>query len=213
MTGTGNPVLHTFAANGNGQTYEFYYVMGKALDDKVDMMYESSPYGAGPFDTLDANGDGRTDVLEGMPMYVTESDLGKREEDVGSLHLVYGSNRIPVKLNGVFAEEERDHLKTTQMYAYPNPLDQKTTLTFENCTSGVMYMDVVNRLGVSVIREEIPDVDGLQQYAADLSGLPAGAYHIRLVCPADGWSTGTSVIKNGAAVVPWKLDLKKMMGR
>jgi hypothetical protein len=104
---------------------------------------------------------------------------------------------------------EYEHLKTTQIYAYPNPLDQKTTLTFENCTSGVMYMDVVNGLGVSVIREEIADVGGLQQYSADLSGLPVGAYHIRLSCPTDGWSSGTSVIKSGAAVVPWSLDLRK----
>jgi len=48
---------------------------------------------------------------------------------------------------------------------------------------------------------------------ADLCTLPAGAYHIRLVCPTDGCSAGTSVIKTSAAVKPWSMDLKKMTGR
>ncbi len=102
----------------------------------------------------------------------------------------------------VSAVQPIENSPTVQLKVYPNPLDQKTTLTFESCTSGLMYMEVVSSMGVSVLREEIPDVDGLQQYAADLSALPAGAYHIRLVCPADGWSAGTNVIKTGAALTP-----------
>jgi hypothetical protein len=103
------------------------------------------------------------------------------------------------------------HLRQTPMYAFPNPFDERTVLTFENCSRGVMYMDVVNSLGVSVLHETIPDVDGYQQYACDLSTLPAGVYYVRMVCPADGWSATTSVIKTGAAQAPWKLDLHEMV--
>ena len=77
----------------------------------------------------------------------------------------------------------------------PNPFEQKTVLTFDNCSDGVMYMEVVNTLGKIMLREEIVDIDGLQQYSADLSMLVPGAYHIRLVCPADGWSATATVVK------------------
>ncbi|HEY6170944.1 MAG TPA: hypothetical protein VIX80_01680, partial [Candidatus Kapabacteria bacterium] len=165
--------------------------------------YVEQNHPSGSMDTLTADGDGLQDVIIGMPGYTTPKDEAKGLEDVGSLAVIRGSSKIPVHLNAVASDREKEHLKTKQMYSYPNPLDQKTTLTFENCTSGVMYMEVVSSIGVSVLREEIPDVDGLQEYAADLSALPAGAYHIRLVCPADGWSAGTNVIKTGAAVAPW----------
>ncbi len=213
MTGTGNPVL---CARGilpvGGQTCLWgFYVLGDAMDDKIDMFFTTQKVGW-PI-PITADNDNMTDAVLGMPFICSEKDKSKGWEDVGSIGLLHGSKKIPVHLNDVASDTEREHLKTSQMYAYPNPLDQKTTLTFENCTSGVMYMEVVSSIGVSVLREEIPDVDGLQQYAADLSGLPAGAYHIRLVCPADGWSASTNVIKTGAIVAPWSLDLRKMMGR
>jgi hypothetical protein len=181
------------------------------MDDKVDMFYESSPYGAGGFDTLDANGDGKMDLIEGMYRYVTPEDLGKGKSNVGSVHLVYGSEKIPVHLNPDYAVEEMKHLRQTEMYAFPNPFEERTVLTFENCSRGVMYMDVVNTLGQSVLRETLPDVDGYQQYSADLSTLAAGAYYIRLVCPADGWSATASVIKTGAAQAAWKFDLHELV--
>jgi photosystem II stability/assembly factor-like uncharacterized protein len=104
-----------------------------------------------------------------------------------------------------------DHAATNRIVCSPNPFDERTVLTFENCSHGVMYMDVMNSLGASVLRETIPDVNGYQQYSADLSSLPAGAYYIRLVCPADGWSATASVIKTGAAQAPWKLDLHDLV--
>lgn len=209
MTGTGNPVYMLGIGNGYA-SINFFYVLGEAADDKADMAVVNVPGMGGDIEMITANKDGLQDIIIGDGWY---SLSGKMGENYGTIHVVYGSKKIPVKTTAVLAGHEREHLKATQMYAYPNPLNQKTTLTFENCTSGVMYMDVVNGLGVSVLREEIPDVDGLQQYAADLSGLPAAAYHIRLVCPADGWSASASVIKTGAAVQPWSLNLKKMMGR
>ena len=204
MTGTGNNTLLSVGSVDNSHAgLFFFYVLGKALDDKVDAYFLTEGRSGLGVDTLTANGDNLQDVLVGLPGF----------NGVGALQVMYGSKKIPVHLNSVNEDKYRNQLSTVSLYAYPNPLDQKTTLTFENCTSGVMYMEVVSSIGVSVMREEIPDVDGLQQYAADLSALPAGAYHIRLVCPADGWSAGTNVIKTGAAVKPWSLELKKMVGR
>ncbi|HEY6171810.1 MAG TPA: hypothetical protein VIX80_06100, partial [Candidatus Kapabacteria bacterium] len=210
MTGTGNRVLGNIALaplGGNAGIYSFY-VLGDAMDSKIDMIYVEQNHPSGSMDTLTADGDGLQDVIIGMPGYTTPKDEAKGWEDVGSLAVIRGSMKIPVKLNSV---RNKSLISEGSVIVYPNPLTQKTTLTFENCTSGVMYMEVVSSIGASVLREEIPDVDGLQQYAADLSALPAGAYHIRLVCPADGWSAGTNVIKTGAAVAPWSLDLRKMV--
>ena len=108
--------------------------------------------------------------------------------------------------------EEIEKLKHTQMYAYPNPFDQNTVLTFENCTKGVMYLEVVNSLGASVHRETVVDVDGIQQYSADLSGLPSGAYYLRMVCPADGWNASVSVLKTGSQVSGSRTSLRDMLG-
>lgn len=203
MTGTGNRVLHMQGAT-SGQSFDFYYVTGKALDDKADMYYE---YDAALFslpDTLVADNDSLQDII---------LCIGDADTDVAWLGVIKGSKNIPVRLNPKYAVEEVKRLSSTQMYAFPNPCEQNMVLTFENCSLGVLELQVVNSIGVSVVRERIVDVDGLQQYAVDMSSLPAGAYHIRLVCPADGWSASTSVIKSGAAVTPWKLDLRKMMGR
>lgn len=214
LTGTGNKVLYC-AGGSDFKDMKFFYVLGKAFDDKVDMYYEFSTHffgsSIGGSSVIKANEDTFEDFLIATPSVLDQKDLDRGWEDVGTVHLVKGSDKIPVTLNPKYAVEEIKHLRQTEMYAFPNPFEQKTVLTFENCSRGVMYMDVVNTLGVSVLRETLPDVNGYQQYLADLSTLPAGAYYIRLVCPADGWSATASVIKTGAAQAPWKLDLHSLV--
>ncbi len=195
MTGTGNRVLYLGGEIDSHNGASIFYVLGKALDDKIDMFFEGNDdlySGYGLADTVTGDNDNLQDMMMGVPSY----------DSRGSVYLIRGSKDIPVTLNPKYKVSQDAKLTQNQLTSYPNPLDQKTTLTFENRTSGVMYMEVVSSIGVSVLREEIPDVEGLQQYAADLSALPAGAYHIRLVCPTDGWSAGTNVIKTGTAVAP-----------
>jgi hypothetical protein len=211
MTGTGNKV---FAGLDGvpGYYLQFFYTMGKAIDDKADIYYlYETQGGMGGLVPLDADGDKYKDVLLSDDRNTSEEDVNKGKSYVGTIHLIHGSNKIPVHLNPKYAVEEINHLRQTEMYAFPNPFEERTVLTFENCSRGVMYMDVVNTLGQSVLRETLPDVDGYQQYAADLTALPAGAYYIRLVCPADGWSATASVIKTGAAEAAWKFDLHELV--
>jgi hypothetical protein len=198
MTGTGNRVLSAYGAPFAGGTgFSQYYVLGDALDDKVDMFYTSENFVGIP-DTITANGDNLQDVILGDPIALSDKDDKKGWNNVGAIGLLKGTKKIPVKLNSVASERERKNLQSAQVYASPNPLDQKTVLTFENCSAGVLQLQVFNNI---------------QQYAVDMSSLAAGVYHIRLSCPRDGWSATTNVIKQAAAQTPWKLDLKKMVGR
>jgi hypothetical protein len=211
MTGTGNTVIATGVGAGHEGGDWLYYVLGKATDENIDIdipvyVVDGTGGGASPVQ-VKADEDNLQDVAFGVTNYKGTS----LDPVSSSLALLHGSKKIPVTLNPKYAVEEMKHLRQTPMYAFPNPFDERTVLTFENCSRGVMYMDVVNSLGVSVLHETIPDVDGYQQYACDLSTLPAGVYYVRMVCPADGWSATTSVIKTGAAQAPWKLDLHEMV--
>lgn len=216
MTGTGNRVL-LIKGSADAGFYDdyFFYVLGKAIDDKVDMYYTHSPYADGSVDTLTANGDNLEDVMIGMPLFYSYEDLDRGKTDVGTIHLLYGSKKIPVRLNPKYSVEERKGVDgaINHIIAFPNPCDEHTVLTFDNCTSSVMRMVVANTNGEIVLHDETPAVDGLQQFSADLSSIPAGMYVIRLTCPALGWTGSVNIVKTGAAKTPWSFDLKKMVGR
>ena len=117
MTGTGNPVIR-MVADLNTSANEFYYVMGNALNDRVDMSFSPEPNGIGPFATLDAYGDGKLDVLEGMPSYVTPNDLATGKQNIGLLALIHGSDKIPVNVNSVNPSTESQE---SSLNVYPNP--------------------------------------------------------------------------------------------
>ncbi len=213
MTGTGNRVLHSGGSSYSGFTgTHSFYVLGDAMNDKIDMYYQSE-YDCGVPDTLTADSDNMQDIIIGNPCAKIQRDIDRDWDDVGYIAVLHGTSKIPVHLNNIASDRELKKLQATQLYASPNPLDQKTVLTFENCTKGILELRVFNSIGVTVLREEVVDVDGLHQYAVDMSSFPAGAYHIALSCPADGWRASVNVIKQGAAVTPWSLDLKKMVGR
>ncbi len=195
MTGTGNRVIKTVGGVGHAGGEDLYYVVGKALDDRIDInvSYDNDP--SSPVIKVKADTDSLQDVLFQINNYRYPS----LDPISGSLGVLRGTSKIPVTLNPKYAVEERKALSATgnSLLAAPNPFVQKTILTFDNCSSGKMYMEVVNTLGKIMLREEIVDVDGVQQYSANLSMLVPGAYHIRLVCPADGWSATATVVKVG----------------
>ena len=211
MTGTNNRVLYVEGTLDAGfYGYEFFYVLGDAIDDKIDMEIGPIPNhgGAGPFvDTLVADNDNLQDIIMG------ESGFGLDAATYnGSIFVVHGSNKIPDKTNSVVARKAVDESQS-HILAYPNPCRQSTVLTFDNCLGEKMTMDVVSSSGQQCLHEETPGVDGLQQYAVDLSTLSAGEYIINLSCPLPGWSSSVKIIKTGAAQTPWSFDLKKMVGR
>ncbi|MDP4237763.1 MAG: T9SS type A sorting domain-containing protein [Bacteroidota bacterium] len=212
MTGTKNRVLYVEGLlDGGFYGYEFFYVLGDAIDDKIDMEIGPIPNhgGAGNFvDTLVADGDNFQDIIMGESGY----GLNNGNEQNGSIFVVHGSNKIPDRTSSVSARRSVDE-SPSHILAYPNPCSGHTVLTFDNCSASKMKIQVVSMSGVEVLQDETPAVDGLQQYAVDLSAVPAGEYIVNLSCPLPGWSSSVKVVKQGAAVKPWTFDLKKMVGR
>ncbi len=211
MTGTNNRVLYIEGSlDGGFYGYEFFYVLGDAIDDKVDMFIGPIPNGGGAesfVDTLVADNDNLQDIIMG------ESGFGLDVASAtGSIYIVHGSNKIPDKTNSVSARKAVDE-SPSHILAYPNPCDQHTVLTFDNCSAQQMQVEVVSTSGKICLHEETPAVEGLQQFAVDLSTISAGEYIINVSCPAPGWSSSVKVIKTGAAVTPWTFDLKRMVGR
>ncbi|MEI8135520.1 MAG: T9SS type A sorting domain-containing protein [bacterium] len=212
LTGTGNAVLGT---GGGFFTFQFtaLYVLGKALDDKIDVFFSQNEGGYGGEDTIHIIADGRTTYIMGAPAYQSPEDQANGIFAKGSLLVLNGSEKIPVRLNPLFASVERHSLDTNHLLAYPNPCDESTVLTFDNCTGDKMIIDVLSTSGEYCQHEETPAGFGLQQYGLSLTSLPAGIYIVRLSCISDGWTALVKIMKTGAAIEPWHFDLHKMMGR
>ncbi len=215
LTGSGNPVLGT---RGGYFTFGFtaLYVLGKAMDDKIDVFFSQNEGGFGGQDTIQALSDGRTTYIMGGPAYQSPEDQNNGIFQKGSLLVLHGNEKIPVRLNPKFAAVERKKVEEAvgHVYAYPNPFVENTVLTFDNCTGTKMSVDICSSTGAIVKHEETPAVDRLQQYAPDLTSLAPGMYIIRMTCEGpNGWTGTANIIKTGAAIAPWKMDLKKMVGR
>ncbi|MDP4220342.1 MAG: T9SS type A sorting domain-containing protein [Bacteroidota bacterium] len=212
MTGTGNRMLYVEGSrDGLFYGYHFFYVLGAAIDDKVDMFIGPVPNDGqsdGAIDTLVADNDNLQDVIMGLGGF----GLNSGNESNGTIYLIHGSNKIPDRTSSVSARRSVDE-SPSHILAYPNPCSGHTVLTFDNCSASKMKIQVVSMSGVEVLQDETPAVDGLQQYAVDLSTVPAGEYIVNLSCPLPGWSSSVKVIKQGAAVKPWTFDLKKMVRR
>jgi hypothetical protein len=213
LTGTGNPVLITGGGGGLGNQFYAWYVLGRALDDKIDM-FVSYYHGSGWADTITATNSGYRSFIESTPYAETSDDNGNQIAQVGGIQMLVGARNIPVHPNPVFSVSGRHSLDTSvhHLLAYPNPCDERTVITFDNCSGGTMQVDVINMLGTVVRHNQTPGGFGVQQFAVALNELPAGAYVIRLSCPADGWSATTSVIKAGTAETPWSLNLHEVVG-
>ena len=214
LTGTGNNVLLTSGSPGFTSGYLAFYVLGKALDDKIDVFFPFQ-YGCCGSDTIVSSEKGNSTFIWGAHSYMTPEDQEQGIFSKGSIRVLYGHEKIPVRLNPKYSVTERSKLDASihHIIAYPNPCDQKTVLTFDNCTGDKMLVDVINAKGEVCQSEVTPSGYGLQEYALFLNSQPEGTYYIRLTCPRDGWSATTNVVKTGAYQTPWKLDLRKVMGR
>lgn len=92
MTGTGNLVIAIGGRSwGSGiDGLNFFYVTGKALDDKIDMFYRDGFFSGGPSDSITADNDLLQDNIMGSPMF---------KESIGTIHVLHGSTKIPVRIN------------------------------------------------------------------------------------------------------------------
>jgi hypothetical protein len=214
ITGTGNPVLITSGGNGFGSGFLAFYVLGKALDDKIDMFIPVY-HGAGNFDTIITNDKGYKSFLKSTPYAETDEQYAVGKYETGGLQLLTHGDRIPVRLNPLLAVEGKQTTSTQghHLTAYPNPCDQHTVLTFDNSSGRALQIQVINTLGVVCRVEKTATEFGTQQVSIDLSALPSGAYIIRISDPSSDWSVSTHLIKTGAAETPWSLNLHEAAGR
>lgn len=190
MTGTGNPCLITVAGDNTGRTFVFFYVMGTAMDDRVDMMYESTPYGGGIYDTLDANGDGKTDVLIGMPNYTTPEDLLAGKQSVGALHLVYGTKLIPVD-----EVNEPSFSSGGSIGVCPNPVHKIFTLSIPVMDVPSIDIILIDVLGRVAYRSQEEHMTQLQtSLRVELPELPNGTYLLQVAGGGRIYHTKVSIV-------------------
>ncbi len=176
MTGTGNNVL---CARGilpvGGQTCLWgFYVLGDAMDDKIDMFF-STQYVGWPI-PITADSDNMTDALLGMPFIVSDKDKAKGWEDVGSIGLLHGSKKIPVRKKAI---HHKFTLQTGTLSVFPNPASTATTISFlwdKNEDGSLSLWDI---LGNKVLEQKVALSEGAQSKECQLN-VPSGTYLIKV---------------------------------
>jgi hypothetical protein len=164
MTGSGYPVL---SAGGNILSDDLFcfYVLGKAVDDKIDMYY----YDRNGFylDTLTGDKDNLQDLLFGSSVY-------------SRLMLLHGSKKIPVKLNPKYSVGEQAKLAESPLYIFPNPAASRTTLLLETKRPDDVAIIVRDILGREVFREERKLSVGILQIPLTVKSLMNGTYIVQV---------------------------------
>ena len=177
MTGTGNRVLSAYGAPFAGGTgFSQFYVLGDALDDKVDMFYTSENFVGIP-DTITADGDNLQDIILGDAIALSDKDDANGWNNVGAIGLLKGTKKIPVKLNTVrknIVVEER------VVNIYPNPVRAVADLSFTWGRTEEVHLTVRDILGQSLLERTIRVETGKQTWQMNFSELPSGAYIITL---------------------------------
>ena len=173
MTGTGNPV---FLSGGSapGSDYSFFYVMGEATDPSVDMYLGD---GINP-DTLTANNNNLGDIIGGDPSFVAD---GSKGSNVGTIRIVHGSTKIPVRLNPRFAVVPPSVQSGDSLGIAPNPCSTHTVVTWESSCSGSVGVQLYDVMGRQVFHERRPTTGALESFSLDLPKLPNGEYFLVLL--------------------------------
>jgi hypothetical protein len=182
MTGTGNRVLMIVGGSDDKyyQQYNFY-VMGHSIDDLVDMSYSCTQWAQpSASDTLDADGDGLTDLMWSNPGFVSATDNDKGWSSVGTIQVVHGSKRIPVRSRAVPIERRA----ADELNVFPNPMRSSGTVTFPLQFKGEVSILVRDVLGRIVHRISYTAFSDNREFALDLQSLPSGTYRLEVVSRA-----------------------------
>ncbi len=190
MAGTDDPVMFVLGSTQDGRVYYYYfYVLGNSFDQYVDMFYSMGD-GSAPTDggiaTLDADGDGFTDLILGMPFTATKHDQDLGRYGVGSIQVVHGSKKIPVHSRKVLALVEPKELRV-----YPNPASKQFTVEASVLKPGseVVLYDLLGRSVVSkVVREQ-------GTITIPVAGLSLGVYQFEVLSSRARVTTKVSVVK------------------
>ena len=175
MTGTGNNVLWIGGLNfetGN----ENFYVLGDAIDDKIDMYFGGYLVG-GTLDTCTLDGDGLQDVAIGDPGFNMEGSLSG--DDKGTVRFIHGSRKIPVRLNREVVRKTNPSLEG-RLTVSPNPCARHTVVTWESACSGSVHLRLRDALGKEVFQETRATTGDLEAFSLNLPALANGEYFLEL---------------------------------
>jgi len=198
MTGTGNRVL--LIATGTGgplsDLYLFFYVTGKALDAKVDMYYVMTRHPGFAADTITADTDNLQDMLLGFPGYESDKDNSKDRHYVGTIHLLKGSKKIPVRLNPLFSVKELTS-DSKKFSVYPNPCKNSVTVSydFENNDAKPVEAKLFDMLGRVLYQTSWIRLKSLESYSLTLPALKPGIYTLRLLSNEKQLSAKITVVR------------------
>lgn len=178
LTGTGNNVL-LWQGSGSLRNYFFFYVMGRAMDSLADIFFAMEPYAYARAEPLWANSDQYQDLLMAHPVFYTWEDLDRGKTGVGTIRLLYGSPKIPLRLNPKYSVKasgnEKVHIK-----AYPNPFIDKFTVNAPFAIGKDLRIEVYDVTGRLAHSQHIAAVAREELTVILQTELPTGSYVIRL---------------------------------
>ncbi len=179
LTKTGNPVL---ATRGGYFTYGFtaFYVLGKAMDDKIDAFFSQNEGGFGGQDTIHAFTDQRTTYIMSAPAYESPEDQNNGIFAKGSLQVLYGSEKIPVHLNPKFAVAPIPN-NDIGIEVYPNPMTRSFNITAGFDFSQSVRFIIRDVLGRGVYSADRIASGGEETFHFEIPALSSGTYFIQAV--------------------------------
>jgi hypothetical protein len=180
ITGTGNTVLVTGGGNGFGSTFQAFYVLGKAMDDKIDMFF-SLYHSGGSFDTIIANDKGYKSLIENTPYAETDEQNAAGNFETGGLQLLLHGDRIPVRTNPLLAVPEVKPAAIATVDIYPNPASVGSSVSFVGLCDEPGEIIIRDMLGRNVLSEPIRILAGRQSIRVDFDGkMSNGTYIIEV---------------------------------
>ncbi len=177
MTGTKNHVLYIEGLlDGGFYGYEFFYVLGDAIDDKVDMFIGPIGNGGGAsnqVDTIVADNDNLQDIIMG------ESGFGLDAADAhGSIYVIHGSRKIPERTRTVSTGVSG----IENISIFPNPVTEgKFTLDLSSIEQQNLKVELWDLLGRKVYSEYIGEAFIRQFYSIFIPSLSSGTYILEII--------------------------------
>jgi len=194
MTSSGDPVMLVTGQTMDGfVSYYYFFVLGNSFDKNVDMFYSMGNTGSaspGTIDSIDADGDGLSDVSIGMPGLVTAADNDKGWSNVGSIQIIHGSRKIPVKRSGV-AEKV---LPASSIDVFPNPLHSEATISLLLNRPSTVEITLHDVLGRVVYNLRHPFESGYQKLPVNFGAYASGSYRLQV-------NTGEKILTNEVLIV------------
>ncbi len=178
LTGTGNPVLLTSGHSGIGYGFLAFYVLGKAMDDKIDVFIPSH-YGGGSADTIVATNKGYKSFISGSPARMSPEDQNNGIFEKGSVEILYGAEKIPVRLNPTYSETSEPINGAIEIF--PNPVVRSFNMTLVLASSQSLMITLRDILGRVVFQEQRTSSGGEETLHVELPILLSGTYFLEVI--------------------------------